>query len=164
MELVTPDFGLLFWMLLSFLTVLVILRKYAWKPILGLIKSREDSIEHALQSAERAKAEMQALHADNERILAEARNERDKMLKEAREMKDAIVGEAKNKAKTEADKLINTAREAIQNEKMAAITDLKNQVAQLSIDIAEKILKRELSAENKQKELLGDLLKETRLN
>jgi F-type H+-transporting ATPase subunit b len=164
MELVTPEFGLLFWMLLSFLTVLVILRKYAWKPILGMIKSREESIENALKAAEKAKAEMQSLQADNERILTEARNERDKMLKEAREIKESIVGEAKSKAKEEGDKLLNAAREAIQNEKMAAITELKNQVALLSIDIAEKILKRELASENKQKELIGDLLKETKLN
>ena len=159
-----PNPGLMIYMLITFLTVLILLRKFAWKPILKMIKDREDSIDNALKSAEKAKSEMQALQADNERILAQARNERDVMLKEAREMKDSIVNQAKTTAKTEADKLLAAARETIQNEKMAAITELKNQVAQLSIDIAEKILKRELAAENKQKELIGDLLKETKLN
>ncbi len=164
MGLMIPDPGLVIWMAIVFLIVLILLRKFAWKPIMGAIKSREESIENALKSAERAKAEMQSLQADNERILAEARNQRDIMLKEAREMKETIINEAKGKAKAEADKLLALSREAIQNEKMAAITELKNQVAILSIDIAEKILRRELSAENKQKDLIGDLLKETKLN
>jgi F-type H+-transporting ATPase subunit b len=164
MGLMIPDPGLVIWMAIVFLIVLILLRKFAWKPIMGAIRSREESIENALKSAERAKAEMQSLQADNERILAEARNQRDIMLKEAREMKESIINEAKGKAKAEADKLLALSREAIQNEKMAAITELKNQVAILSIDIAEKILKRELAAENKQKDLIGDLLKETKLN
>ena len=129
-----------------------------------MIKEREDSIDSALKSAERAKEEMRSLQSDNEKILAQARHERDQMMKEARDMKDNIVGEAKGKAKEEADKILASAREAIQNEKMAAITELKNQVALLSVDIAEKILKRELSDENKQRDLIGDLLKDTKLN
>jgi F-type H+-transporting ATPase subunit b len=164
MELVMPETGLLIWMMITFLIVLILLRKFAWKPILKMIKDREDSIDSALKSAENAKLEMQSLKSDNEKILAQARNERDTMMKEARDMKDAIVGEAKGKAKEEADKILSAAREAIQNEKMAAITELKNQVALLSVDIAEKILKRELSDENKQKDLIGDLLKDTKLN
>jgi len=164
MGLVMPDIGLVIWMSITFLIVLFLLKKFAWGPILKMIHEREASIEEALKSAERAKAEMQALHADNERIIAEARQERDRMMKEARDMKDAIVGEAKSKAKEEADKMLAIARETIHNEKMAAITDLKNQVAQLSIDVAEKILKRELAAESKQKELLGDLMKDVKLN
>lgn len=164
MQLVMPDTGLLIWMMITFLIVLILLRKFAWKPILKMIKDREDSIDGALKSAENAKLEMQNLKSDNEKILAQARNERDAMMKEARDMKDAIVGEAKGKAKEEADKILSAAREAIQNEKMAAITELKNQVALLSVDIAEKILKRELSDENKQKDLIGDLLKDTKLN
>jgi F-type H+-transporting ATPase subunit b len=159
-----PETGLLIWMMITFLIVLILLRKFAWKPILKMIKDREDSIDSALKSAENAKLEMQSLKSDNEKILAQARNERDTMMKEARDMKDAIVGEAKGKAKEEADKILSAAREAIQNEKMAAITELKNQVALLSVDIAEKILKRELSDENKQKDLIGDLLKDTKLN
>jgi F-type H+-transporting ATPase subunit b len=164
MGLVMPNTGLLIWMMITFLIVLILLRKFAWNPILKMIKDREDSIDNALKSAENAKLEMQNLKSDNEKILAQARNERDQMMKEARDMKDAIVGEAKGKAKEEADKMLASAREAIQNEKMAAITELKNQVANLSVEIAEKILKRELSDENKQKDLIGDLLKDTKLN
>jgi F-type H+-transporting ATPase subunit b len=163
-SIVSFDYGLIFWMSLTFLTVLFILAKFAWKPIMKAIKERETSIENALKSAENAKAEMNSLKAENEKILQEARNERDRMIKEAREIRESMISEAKEKAKSEGEKMITTARESIQNEKMAAITDLKNQVAQLSIDIAEKILARELSAENKQKELLGDLLKEVKLN
>lgn len=163
-SIVSFDYGLIFWMSLTFLTVLFILAKFAWKPIMKAIKERETSIENALKSAENAKAEMNNLKAENERILAEARNERDKLMKEAREIREQMISEAKNKAKAEGDKLLAIARESIQNEKMAAITDLKNQVAQLSIDIAEKILARELADENKQKELIGNLLKEVKLN
>ena len=164
MGLMIPETGLVIWMMITFLILLFLLRKFAWKPILKMIKEREDSIDGALKSAEKAKEEMRNLQADNEKILAQARHERDMMLKEAREMKDNIVGEAKGKAKEEADKILASAREAIQNEKMAAITELKNQVAMLSVEIAEKILKRELSDENKQRELIGDLLKDTKLN
>jgi F-type H+-transporting ATPase subunit b len=164
MGLMIPETGLVIWMMITFLILLFLLRKFAWKPILKMIKDREDSIDSALKSAEKAKEEMRSLQSDNEKILAQARNERDQMMKEARDMKDAIVGEAKGKAKEEADKILTAAREAIQNEKMAAITELKNQVAVLSVEIAEKILKRELSDENKQKELIGDLLKDTKLN
>jgi len=164
MDLVTPALGLTFWMVISFLTVFFLLAKFAWKPILKMIREREKSIEDALASAEKAKLEMAALQSDNERIIAEARGERDRLLKEAREMKDAIVGEAKTKAQAEAEKIMTAARESIHNEKMAAITDLKNQVAQLSIDIAEKILKQELSSEDKQKALINNLLQDVKLN
>lgn len=164
MGLMIPETGLVIWMMITFLILLFLLRKFAWKPILKMIKDREDSIDNALKSAEKAKEEMRNLQSDNEKILAQARSERDQMMKEARDMKDSIVGEAKGKAKEEADKILSAAREAIQNEKMAAITELKNQVALLSVEIAEKILKRELSDENKQKELIGDLLKDTKLN
>lgn len=151
-------------MSLSFLLLLFLLTKFAWKPVLKMIKEREASIEEALASAEKAKQEMAALQSDNERIIAEARSERDRLMKEAREMKDAIVAEAKGTAQKEADKLLAAAREAIRNEKMAAITDLKNQVAQLSIDIAERILKQELSGEDKQKALISNLLQDVKLN
>ena len=164
MGLMIPETGLVIWMMITFLILLFLLRKFAWKPILKMIKDREDSIDNALKSAEKAKEEMRNLQSDNEKILAQARSERDQMMKDARDMKDAIVGEAKGKAKEEADKILSAAREAIQNEKMAAITELKNQVALLSVEIAEKILKRELSDENKQRDLIGDLLKDTKLN
>jgi len=164
MGLMIPETGLLIWMLIAFLIVLFLLTKFAWKPILGMIKDREKSIEDALQSAENAKAEMNNLKAENEKILQEARNQRDSMIKEAREIREQMIAEAKGKAKAEGEKMLTSAREAIQNEKMAAITDLKNQVAQLSIEIAEKIIARELSSENKQKELIGDMLKSVKLN
>jgi F-type H+-transporting ATPase subunit b len=164
MELVQPALGLVFWMVVTFLIILFILKKFAWKPILGMIKEREEGIEKALQSAEQARQDMHLLKSSNEKILAEARAEKDVMMKEARETKDAIINEAKVKAKTEADKLIAQAREAIQTEKLAAITELKAQVATLSIDIAEKILKEQLSSEEKQKTLTGNLVKEVTLN
>ena len=164
MNLVTPDIGLLFWMLVSFGIVLFLLKKYAWKPILKSLNEREASISDALNAAKKAKDEIADLKSDNERILAEARAERDKMLKEAREAKDAIINEAKGKATTEAERLITIARESIKNEKMAAITELKNQVATLSVEIAEKIMKQQLASDEKQKALVADLLKDAKLN
>lgn len=164
MEFVTPGLGLIFWMSVTFLIVLFLLKKFAWKPILNMIHEREKSIEDALASAERAKREMAELKASNERILNEARSERDQLLKEAREAKDAIISEAKSKAQKEADRLMAAARENIQNEKNAAIADLKNQVATLSIEIAEKILKEHLSSDDKQKALVKNLMQNVNLN
>ncbi len=164
MKLVTPDIGLLFWMLVSFSIVLFLLKKYAWKPIMKALKEREQNIEEALNTARKAKEEMAALKSDNERLLNEARAERDKMLKEARDTKDSIIAEAKGKAQAEANKIMTSAREAINNEKMAAITELKNQVAKMSIEIAEKILRQELSNDEKQKSLMENLIKDISLN
>ncbi len=164
MELVKPDFGLIFWMLLSFGILVFLLTKFAWKPILKALKDREQSIEDSLRSAEKARQEMANLKADNEKLLAEARNERDKILKEAREAKDNIINEARSKASEEADRLIKIARETIYNEKMAAITDLKNQVANLSIEIAEKVIRQQLSTDEKQKALVAEMLKDVKLN
>ena len=164
MELVKPDFGLVFWMTVSFLIVVFLMRKFAWGPILSSLKERETSIEEALNAARKAKEEVAGMKAENERILMEARNERDKILKEARETKDMIVNEARAKAQTEGDRMINIARETIQNEKMAAITELKNQVATLSIEIAEKVIRQQLSNDEKQKTLVQDLLKDVKMN
>jgi F-type H+-transporting ATPase subunit b len=164
MELVKPSIGLIFWMIVSFSIILFLLKKFAWKPILGMIKEREDSIENALLSAEKAKEEMKALQSSNERILAEARSERDAMLKDAREIREKMISEAKGIATKEGERMLTIARENIQNEKMAAITELKNQVASLSIEIAEKILKSELSSDEKQKTLVNTLLKDVNLN
>jgi F-type H+-transporting ATPase subunit b len=164
MELVKPSIGLLFWMLVSFGIIFWILKKFAWKPILTMLKEREDSITNALSSAERAKKEMEALQSNNEKLLAEARNQRDIMLKEAREIKDQIIGEAKGAAQKEADKVMKAARENIQSEKNAAIAEMKNQVASLSLEIAEKILKEELSSSDKQKTLVKTLLNDVNLN
>ena len=164
MGLVLPDYGLLFWMVLTFLTVLFILKKFAWKPILASLAERENSIEDALESAKKAREEMGKLQADNEKILAEARNERNEMLKEAKEVKQNIIDEAKGSASKEAEKIIASARQAIQNEKTAAITEMKENIASLSVKIAEKILKTQLDDSSKQKELMDQYLKDIKLN
>jgi F-type H+-transporting ATPase subunit b len=162
--LVTPEIGMLFWTALVFLILMFILTKFAWKPILNAVKERESSIEEALNAAKEAKLAMAALKSDNETLLNQARAERDEMLKEAREIKDKIVADSKTTAKTEAEKIIVAARESIQHEKMAAITELKNQVAMLSIEIAEKILKDELSSADKQKAIIDNVVKDINLN
>ena len=164
MDLIVPSIGLIFWMTITFLIVFLLLRKMAWKPILASLKERENSIQSALDSAEKAKQEMQALQASNEAILLEARNERDKLLKEARETKDNIISEAKAGAQKEADKIMQNAKESIQSEKTAAMDELKNQVAKLSIEIAEKIIRTELSSDEKQKALVNTMLDEVNLN
>jgi len=162
--LTDPGIGLIFWTSIVFLLLVGILGKYAWKPILGAIKTREEGIEKALASAESALNDMRELKSNNEKILAEARNERDALIKEAREAKDAIINEAKSKAQKDADRIMASAREQIVNEKNAAVTELKNQVATLSIEIAEKILRSELSSDEKQKALVNNLMKDVNLN
>ena len=156
--------GLFVWQTVLFLALLFLLRKYAWKPILTAVEEREEGIKSALDAADNAKKEMEALNADNEKILREAKAERDSILKEARELKDGIIAEAKIQASEEADKVMASAREQINNEKMAAITELKNQVASLSVDIAEKILKSELKDDNKQKEMVNSALEEASID
>ena len=162
--MITFDPGLIIWTTIIFTLLLIVLKKFAWKPILNAVDERNKSIEDALKAADKAKEEMALLNTDNERILSEARIERDVLLKEAREMKDKIVNEATDQANAEADKILLSTKEQINNEKMKAITELKNQVAEISIDIAEKILKSELSDKNKQKELISEALKSTKLN
>lgn len=162
--LVTPELGLLIWTSIAFLIVLFLLKKFAWKPILESVKKREETIENALKAAEQAKAEMEQLKASNEQLMKQAREERDIILKEARDQKDAIISDAKTKAQVEVDRMLGNARETIKNEKLAAIAELKNQVATLSIDIAEKILKSELSSENKQNTVINNLVNEINLN
>ena len=164
MELLTPSFGLVFWMLISFFVLLLILRKFAWKPILNSIKKREESISNALNSAKEAEKKLSALKSENEALLAEAKKERDAILKEAREAKEKIINEAKQTAQEEAARLTASARENINNEKMKAITELRNQVATLSIEIAEKILKEKMSESGKQTEVVENILKEVTLN
>ena len=166
MDKLINDFsvGLFFWQSLLFIALILLLKKFAWGPILKAVEEREEGIKNALEAAEKAKAEMQALNADNERILAEARIERDALLKEAREIKDGIVNDAKELANTEADKILTTAKDQINNEKMKAMTELKNTVATLSIDIAEKVLRSELADKKKQEDLVANALKETELN
>ncbi|MFA9371769.1 MAG: F0F1 ATP synthase subunit B [Labilibaculum antarcticum] len=164
MDLVTPELGTFIWMLLSFGIVLVILAKYAWKPILNALKEREDSIKDALSSAERAKEEMSELQAGNERILQEARKEREAMLKEAKEMGSKLVSEAKQKATLEADKVIESARINIEGEKSAALNEIKAQVAILSVEIAEKILRQQFADDQQQKDYFKKLMDEVKLN
>ena len=164
MELVTPQIGLIFWTTLSFLILLLLLKKFAWTPILGAVKAREISITDALASADNARAEMASLQADNQRILNEARAQRDEMLKEARDMKSNILSEAKNAAKAEADALIISAKALIENEKVSAISELKSSVGSLSVDIAEKILKAELKDSEKQNAYIVEMLKDVKLN
>lgn len=164
MDLVTPAIGLVFWTTITFIILLVLLRKYAWKPILTMVKEREQTIEQSLAQADKAREEMARLKADNDRILKEARQERDTILKEAREMKDNIITEAKDKAGEEANGIVAQAREQIQNEKMAVLTDLKNQVAEMSIEIAEKVLEKELENKDKQSALVKDQLAEFKFN
>ncbi len=164
MELIKPDFGLIFWMSISFICVMIILGKFAWPMILKALKEREESIANALNSARKAKEEMASLKADNEKLIVQARAERDQLLKEARDTRDAIVAEAKNKAQAEANKIMAQTRESINNEKIAAISELKNQVAAMSIEIAEKILRQELSNDEKQKNLMDSLMKDVSLN
>ena len=164
MDLVTPQIGLLFWTVLIFLILVFLLAKFAWKPILNMVEERTKNIEDALNSAENAKKEMAGLKAENEQIMKEARAERDKIVREAREMKDKIIEESKETAKTEADKILAQARKLIDDEKRAAMNELKDQVASLSIEIAEKILTKELSDKKKQAELIDDILNQSNLN
>lgn len=164
MELVSPGIGLIFWMTLAFGVVLWVLGKYAWKPIMKSLHEREESIDKALHEADLARQEMKELKFSNEQLLAEAKEERDEILKKAREIKEKLIEDAKLKANEEANRIVENARETIQNEKMAAMVDLKNQIAKLSIDIAEKLLAHELSEPKKQKEYVDKLIKEARLN
>lgn len=164
MELVTPNFGLIFWQLVTFLIVLFLLTKFAWKPIMSALRERETSIENALSAAEKAKLEMQGLKAENEKLLAEARLERDKILKEASDAGNALVENARNKANEEGSRMIAQAREAIENEKRAAITEVKNMAAALSVDIAERILRKELNDPQAQQALAQDYIREVTLN
>jgi len=164
MDLVTPEIGLIFWTSLSFLILLIILRKFAWKPILNSVQTREDSIKDALEAADAAKREMENLTADNERILKEARAERDNLMKDARDMKNKMINDAKEEAKVQADKMIANAQAAIESEKKAAVAEIKTQVAALSIEIAEKVVKEELSSNDKQLKLVEDMLGDATLN
>lgn len=152
------SFGLFIWQTLLFVGLLLLLAKYAWKPILTAVEERENTIKDSLEAAEKAKSDMEAVQADNKRILKEARAERDALLAEAKKASTQIINEAKDAAKTETDKIASAAQEAIQQEKNAAINDLKNQVANLSVDIAQKVLQGELADQAKQKQLVEKLV------
>ena len=164
MELITPGLGLVFWMVLSFSVILFILKKFAWKPILKALKERENTIDTALKSADKAREEMEHLKADNEKIIKEAKNIRDNLLKEARQVKDKIISEAKQKANSEANIIIADAKRQIENEKEAALDEIKNQIAGFSVEIAEKILKKKLEKTKDQNDLINELIDEIKIN
>lgn len=164
MELVTPGIGLIFWTSIVFILLIFLLKKFAWKPILDAVEKRSKSIEDSLNASEKAKAELTELNVEKDKIRKEALSARDALLKEAKTLKTQIISDAKEQAKTETEKILTDAREVIKNEKMAAITELKNQVAILSLDIAEKIVKEQLTSSEKQKALVDNLVKEVNLN
>ena len=156
--------GLFFWQFILFVGLIFLLKKFAWKPILDAVNEREEGIKNALLSAESAKKEMQNLKSDNEKLLADARAERDTMIKEAREMKEKMINDAKTEAQVAGEKMIAQAKAAIESEKNAAMADLKNQVSSLSLEIAEKVLRDELSNKESQTKLVEKMLADTKLN
>jgi F-type H+-transporting ATPase subunit b len=158
MELLTPDFGLLFWNVLVFLLVLFILSKFAWKPLLAALNEREQTIEQALKSAENAKLEMQKLSADNEKLLVEARAKREEMLRDATKAASEIISKAREEAAVKANADLEAARQTILAEKGAAIAEIKNLVADLSVSLASTLVKKELSSDAAQKELVEKML------
>lgn len=164
MDLITPDIGLIFWTGLVFLLLMFVLTKFIWKPILNAVKSREDNIQEALDTAEKTKAEMKKLQAQNENLLKEARIERDQMIKDAKETSNRMIDEAKTKAKAEADKIMQNAQVSIASEKNAAIAELKTQVASIAIEIAEKVVREEMSKDEKQKAMASKLAEGISLN
>ena len=157
------SFGLFFWQLLIFIFLVLLLKKFAWKPILDTVNERESSIKDAMSEADKARNEMATIKESNQKVLKEARAEREALLKDARNTGAEIVAQAKTDAKTEANKIISQAQEAIQNEKRAAVNELKNQVAQISLEIAEKVIDTELANKDKQAQLVDKLLKDSSL-
>lgn len=163
MNFVAPE-SLVFWTTLIFIVFFILLKKFAWKPILHAVNERESGIKEALAQAEQARKEMQNLTADNERILKEARNEREELLKEARAIREDMIQQAKSEAQAEADKLMTKAKESIENEKQLAVAELKNQVAELSVTIAEKLIKDQLASKEAQVKLIDTMLNDIKLN
>jgi F-type H+-transporting ATPase subunit b len=164
MDLLIPEVGLVVFQTIAFLLLMFLLSKFAWKPVLAAIKEREQSIDDALNKAELAKQEMARLTSQNEELMKQARAERDEILKEAKILKDNIVNEAKTSAQTEGAKLIEKARIEIENQKKAALAELKGQVSTLSLDIAERVLRSQLDDKAKQQDLVNSLLKDVELN
>jgi F-type H+-transporting ATPase subunit b len=164
MDLLLPHLGLLVWTLIAFLVVLFILKKFAWKPIIKGLNDREANIASSIETAERVKLEMAQLKSENEALLASAREERSIMLKEAKEIRDKMINDAKEDAKIQAAKIITDAQASINNQKMAAITDIKNQVGKLVIEVSEKVLRRELAGKADQENYIRDLSDEIKLN
>ncbi|MXO33231.1 F0F1 ATP synthase subunit B [Apibacter sp. B2912] len=164
MDLLTPSIGLIFWMTISFIVLLIILGKYAWKPILKALENRENSIQKSLDEAKNAREAMAKLTSQNEQILKEARMEREAILNEAREIKDKIINDAKDAATAESNKIIQSAKETINAERISAINQIKSEVADLSVNIAKKVLQKELSSPEEQKKLIDSLVNQAKLN
>lgn len=164
MSLINPGFGLVIWMLLAFGALLFIMAKFAWPTILSSLNEREKSIEDALQAADKAREAMEELKIGNEELLREAKDERDNIVKDARALREKMINEAKDKAQNAADKIVESAQTRIESEKKAAIVDIKNTIAEYSIDIAEKVLQEELKDKKKQTEFVEKLLSKTQLN
>ena len=164
MELLTPGTGLLFWQVVVFVALFFLLSKMAWKPILSSLKERETSIQQALDSAEKAKLEIASLKSDNEKLLKEAREERDKILREAREAASRLHEQAQTDAKKNADRIVEDAKAVINIEKQAALRDVRAQVAKFSLEIAEKLIKKNLVEDKAQKELADSFIKDLKLN
>lgn len=161
---IRPEFGLLFWSTIIFLLFWGIMAKYAFGPIKNALKKRESDIQDALDEAKNAREEMSTLKAQNEQILAQAREERSKILKEAKEIKDSMIKEAKEKARDEAQKIVNSAKNEIDNQKQAALIDLKNQTGMMALQIAEKIIKKQLSGDSEQEKFANSLIDDIKLN
>jgi F-type H+-transporting ATPase subunit b len=164
MDLLLPHVGLIFWTLVAFLIVFFILKKFAWKSIINGLNERETNIAYAIASAEKVKKEMAQLKNDNEALLQAAREERTTMLKEAKEIRDKMINDAKEEAKAQAAKIMTDANAAIQHQKMAALTDIKNQVGKMVIEVSEKILRRELSDKTQQESYISKLAEDIKLN
>jgi F-type H+-transporting ATPase subunit b len=163
-SLITPAIGTLFWTVVIFILFFLVLKKFAWKPILNAVKQRDEMIKGSLASAEKARKDMIKLQSDNEAILKKAREEREGILKEARDVRDKLIAEAKGKATEEAEKLVEKARVSIQREKAIALADIREQVANLSVEIASKILGEKLKKTGEQERLIDDYLKEVDFN
>jgi len=164
MNLLIPDLGLFFWTLLAFLVVLFILRKFAWGPIVKALQERESGIANSISAAEKVKAEMAQMQAQNESLLIQAREERTQLLKEAKETRDRIISEAKEQAKTEANKILEDTRIQIERQKNAAMTEVKNEIGNLAVEVAEKILRKQLNAQGEQQHFVKMLAEEIKLN
>ena len=164
MDLLTPSFGLIFWTLLAFIIVVFILKKFAWKPIINSLNEREKNIQTSISTAENIRKEMAEMKSENEALLAKAREERATMLREAKETKEKIINDAKDQAKEEMNKIIADAQSTIESQKMSAITELKNQVGMLVIEVSEKILRKELNNKEEQEKYIKQLAEASKLN
>ena len=164
MDLITPDFGLFFWMMVTFTMVFVILKKFAWKPIVQALKEREDNIQEGIENAEEAKNELKNVKVKSDKILSESVVERDNLIRQGREIKETHIAEARQQSEAEAKKILESAKKLIEEEKIAAINQIKLQVASLSVEIAERILRKKLEGDADQKELMNTLLDEFKLN